>query len=211
MNWYSPPNSFLCHSDITFDRLCLASQHTWNIWIIGIGQTGLEKMGISFEMPVGHLNKTGLEIPFYARWASLFDRLCLASLFDRLWQAIRLLKKITLILMTPDWCRDEMPVGHLFNFAGNTPAVGMKCLLRITLKVPFYARWASFFDRLCLALIQALPGFDTGNTPNYMIMTFLWPFYDLSMSQVNSLERLQVKDLTTTAEELLWLQQKWSL
>ena len=44
-------------------------------------------------------------------------------------QAIRLLKKITLILMTPDWCRDEMPVGHLFNFAGNTPAEKITLIL----------------------------------------------------------------------------------
>ena len=85
-------------------------------------------------------------------------------------QAIRLLKKITLILMTPDWCRDEMPVGHHF-LTG--------------LEIPFYARWASFFDwpkkkaiRLLFMpgfawLCLALPGFDTGNTPNYMIMTFL--------------------------------------
>ena len=90
-----------------------------------LNKTGLEKMGISFEMPVGHLNKTGLEIPFYARWALLFDRLCL-------------LKKITLILMTPDWCRDEMPVGHYF-----LTGFAWLCLALLG------------FAWLCLALIQA--------------------------------------------------------
>ena len=64
-----PEMNFYARWASLFDRLCL---------LIRIGQTGLEKMGISFEMPVGHLNKTGLEIPFYARWALLFDRLCLA-------------------------------------------------------------------------------------------------------------------------------------
>ena len=34
-------------------------------------------LGITFEMPVGHLNKTGLEIPLYGMLPSLFDRLCL--------------------------------------------------------------------------------------------------------------------------------------
>ena len=81
----------------------------------------------SFLCPLGISFEKG-QVPFYARWASFFDRLCL--------------------------------------------------LIRIG-QVPFYARWASFFDRLCLALPDfawlclALPGFDTGNTPNYMIMTFL--------------------------------------
>ena len=66
-----------------------------------------------------------------------------------------------------------MPAGHLFNFAGNTSAeiietplygmlpsllkflsmpVGHYFLLMGIGQVPFYARWASFFDRLCLLI-----------------------------------------------------------
>ena len=59
-------------------------------------------------------------------------------------QAIRLLKKITLILMTPDWCRDEMPVGHHFKSS-------FLCPLGITLK-NFEGNTPSFYARLCLAL-----------------------------------------------------------
>ena len=88
LNWYSPPNSFLCHSDITFDRLCLASQHTWNEFLCPLGITlilqairllkYLKLLSMAcchlFWNAVGHLNKTGLEknghLFWNARWAS---------------------------------------------------------------------------------------------------------------------------------------------
>ena len=118
------------------------------ILVMGIGQTGLKKR-----------HQTGV-------WMS-----CLASQHTwNIWKRPNwprnsfsmpvghLFKKITLILMTPDWCRDEMPAGHYFwnsflcplditlkNFEGNTPS--------------FYARLClalSGFAWLCLALIQAL-------------------------------------------------------
>ena len=91
-------------------------------------------------MPVGHYFKRILEairlkIPFYARWASLFEK----GQTGLKKKAIRLL---------------SMPVGHLFKSS-------FLCPLGIT------------FEWLCLALPGFDTGFDTGNTPNCMIMTFL--------------------------------------
>ena len=106
----------------------------------------------------------------YLGQAKFLSMPCWHHFFDRLWQAIRLLKKITLILMTPGWCRDEMPTRHHFRNS-------FLCPLGISFEkgqTGLKRRQYAFF--LCQALPGFDTGFDTGNTPNCLIMTFLWPF-----------------------------------
>ena len=81
-------------------------------------------MGISFEMPVGHHFLTGLEIPFYARWASLFDRLCLLIRIGQTGLEIPFYARWASLLKRPNWPKKKA----------------------IRLKIPFHAR-------LCLALL----------------------------------------------------------
>ena len=54
-------------------------------------------VAISFEMPVGHLNKTGLEIPFLCPLGITFE-----------------MPAGHYFLTGFACCRDEMPVGHHF-------------------------------------------------------------------------------------------------
>ena len=52
--------------------------------LVDLEYTELEytELVLTTEHPLQHLDIP--EMNFYARWASLFDRLCLESLFDRL-------------------------------------------------------------------------------------------------------------------------------